>query len=67
MILRCFISAANKRPKRLNRGQGGAIAQLQAISEQISEKKKQKKPGRKDILMDIPVNAMAPSGNKTVS
>jgi hypothetical protein len=65
---RCFLfSVASKRPRRINRGQGGAIAQLEAISEQISENKRQKKPGRKDILTDIPVNVMAPSGDKTVS
>lgn len=62
-----FFAVANKRPKRANRGQGGVIAQLQTVSEQITEKKKQKRPGHKDILTDIPVNAMAPSGNKTVS
>ena len=74
MVLRKFttenvfpFSAANMRPKRLNRGQGGAISQLEAISEQISEKKKPKKPGRKEILANIPVNVMAPLGNKTVS
>lgn len=54
--------AANSRPKRSNQGQGGHLAQLQAISAQISGKGKQKKPGRNDILADIPVNAMAPSG-----
>jgi hypothetical protein len=56
----------NKRPKRVNQGQGGAIAQLQAISDQISEKGKPKK--HKDrIPMGIPANAMASVGRNKVS
>ena len=70
LLLRKFFLVPNnlKRPKRVNQGQGGAVAQLQEISEQITEKVRSKRPGgRKDILMDIPVNAMAPSGSKRVS
>lgn len=54
----------NQRPKRVNQGQGGAIAQLQAISEQISEKGKQKKHKNIRVPMGIPANVMAPAGNK---
>ena len=62
---RTFLFAATGgRPKRTNQGRGGALAQLQAISEQISDKGRQKK--RKDIPLDIPANAMAPVGRKTV-
>ena len=59
-----FSVVASKRPKRVNQGRGGAVAQLQAISEQITEKGKQRK--RKDIPVDIPANSMAPVGRKTV-
>jgi hypothetical protein len=55
-----LFSVASTRPKRANQGRGGAVAQLQAISEQLTEKGRQKK--RKDIPIDIPANAMAPSG-----
>jgi hypothetical protein len=62
-----FLFSVANRPRRLNRGKGGAVAQLQAISDQISDKGKQKK--HKDMLIGIPVNAMAPVGpsRKTVS
>lgn len=62
---RMFLFAVtSKRPKRTNQGRGGAVAQLQAISEQITDTGRQKK--RKDIPLDIPANAMAPVSRKTV-
>jgi hypothetical protein len=56
-----------KRPKRVNQGQGGAIAQLKAISEQITEKGKPKKHKDIRVLMGIPANVMAPAGRNRVS
>jgi len=62
---RTFLFAVTgRRPKRTNQGRGGALAQLQAISEQISDKGRPKK--RNDIPLDIPANSMAPVGRKTV-
>lgn len=55
---------SDARPKRLNRGQGGAAAQLAAVAAQIrpdlrSHSKKQSKTT--EIHKDVPVNAMAPA------
>lgn len=57
---------SNGRPIRANRGQGGAIAQLEAVSKEIH------KPARAprvpqpvtSIPKDTPVNAMAPPVTK---
>ena len=61
-----LFSVASKCPKRANQGRGGAVAQLQAISEQLTEKGKQTRKGRKQIPIDIPANAMAPALGKKV-
>ena len=61
-----LFSVASQRPRRINQGCGGAVAQLQAISEQLTDKGKQK--GLKNsFLADTPANAMAPVkvGRKT--
>jgi hypothetical protein len=76
MVSNCFMnlrqvteivqfSVTIQSPKRINQGQGGAVAQLQAISEQLSEKGRQKSH-KNTILVDIPANAMAPVGRRTV-
>ena len=56
LLLRKFFLVPNnlKQPKHVNPGQGGAVTQLQAISKQITEKVRSKRPGEhKYILMDI--------------
>ena len=54
------------RPSRSNRGKGGAIAQLQAVSDRLHEQRV-KNPGN-NVLQDVPINKMAPSekGRRTV-
>ena len=54
------------RPSRSNRGKGGAIAQLQAVSDRLHEQRV-KNPGN-NVLQDVPINKMAPSekGHRTV-
>jgi hypothetical protein len=47
------------RPLRSNRGKGGAIAQLQAVSKLICTDATKKK--KTNILQDVPLNAMAPA------
>ena len=47
------------RPSRSNRGKGGAIAQLQAVSDRIRHVQRVKKPSN-NALQDVPVNKMAP-------
>lgn len=56
----------NVRPSRSNRGKGGAIAQLQAVSERIHVQRV-KKPSN-NVLRDVPINKMAPpeKGRRTV-
>jgi hypothetical protein len=46
------------RPSRSNRGQGGAIAQLQAVSDRLHVQHV-KKPAN-NALQDVPINKMAP-------
>lgn len=46
------------RPSRSNRGKGGAIAQLQAVSDRIHAQRV-KKP-RTRVFQDLPINKMAP-------
>ena len=47
------------RPLHLNRGKGGAIAQLQAVAKLICTDTTKKKKNT-NILQDVPLNAMAP-------
>jgi hypothetical protein len=55
------------RPSRSNRGQGGAIAQLQAVSDRLHTQPAKK--ASNVILRDVPINAMAPpeKGRRTVA
>jgi hypothetical protein len=58
------------RPSRSNRGKGGAIAQLQAVSDRLhTGTQRVKKPGNK-VLQDVAINKMAPpktrKGRRTV-
>jgi hypothetical protein len=77
MVSGCFInlrrvtegvlfSVASQRPKRINQGRGGAVAQLQAISEQLTGTEKGRQKSHKNsILVDTPADAMAPVGRRT--
>lgn len=47
------------RPSRSNRGKGGAIAQLQAVSDRIHTQRVKKS---KVVFRDVPINKMAPPG-----
>ena len=55
------------RPSRSNRGQGGAIAQLQAVSDRLHTQRAKKL--RNNALKDVPINKMAPpeKGRQTVA
>lgn len=56
----------NVRPSRSNRGKGGAIAQLQAVSDRIHVQRAKKSSNK--VLQDAPINKMAPpeKGRRTV-
>lgn len=53
------VTTNNTRPLRSNRGKGGAIAQLQAVANIITDTTKKKKTT--NALKDIPLNVMAPA------
>jgi hypothetical protein len=63
LILGQVTDQQDTRPSRSNRGKGGAIAQLQAVSDRIHDVRVQrnKRPcNNLKALQDVPLNQMAP-------
>jgi hypothetical protein len=58
---RTFAHRSDLRPKRLNRGKGGAVAQLAAFSAQIRPDLMSKPSGATELHGEVPINPMAPT------
>ncbi len=60
-MLHLFFHCSDERPKRVNRGKGGAAAQLAAVSARIRPDLSSTKQSKTvEMHGEVPINAMAP-------